>query len=75
VGYPSHQWVGVYAADGATLLLKAGGSTPVSANQVLNLYMDTGNPDTPNNVVRAGDQFNVTLDNGASPRTFTGLQL
>jgi hypothetical protein len=74
-GYPNHQWVGVYAADGATLLLKGGSTAAISAGQRLELYMDTGNPDTPKNALHAGDVINVTLETAAGQKAFTGLKL
>ncbi|MDB5100743.1 MAG: hypothetical protein JWM80_5164 [Cyanobacteria bacterium RYN_339] len=78
MGYPAHQFVGVYSNDGLTQLLAAGSTTnatAVSSGQYFNMYMDTGNPDTPNNVVRAGDTFDATLETSAGTVSFPGLRL
>jgi hypothetical protein len=75
VGYPNHQYLAVYASDGATQLLKGGSSAPIAAGQKLELYMDTGNPDTPNNALHAGDLIIIQLETAAGARSFSGLKL
>jgi hypothetical protein len=77
-GYPYHQFVGVYSPDGLTQLLHMGNpseAVPVSSGQYLNLYIDTGSSDHPENVFRSGDIFNITVDSSIGPQIYNCLTL